>query len=1650
MSLDTAGNTLGTARELPVRADSAAWNLRDRLDLTDTRDYYRFTLNGRSSINLVVNDLSADITLQLLDRNGNPLQTVNNAGGLAETLNRTLDTGTYYILVTPATTNTVTDYSLGFSTQSAGSVDLLWRNAGTGQTQLWQMQGTTRTATHILDWMPANWTLEATADFNGDGRPDLLWRDVTTGANQIWTMGGANNATRLATHTLATQALGWTLEGIADWSGDGRPDLLWRNGATGANQLWTMGGTGNLSRMGTVNLASAPTNWAIGGVYDFNGDGTPDIAWRDTTGSSNLIWLMGGANGATRTSEVPLESMPTAWRLEGIADVNRDGRGDLLWHNPTTGANTVWQLGSTFGSSTFTVASRTDLPSVTGSQRLVPLTRYGEPARLDLAGNTVATALNLGTLSRTGSYSDWVGTNDTADVFRFNLTATQTVTLGLTGLAADAQIQLLDSAGTVVRSSLNPGTAVESLTTTLNAGTYFIRVFQGAGDTAYTVNLTAATPQILRYNFTYFYNGSNTNSDYYTGTVVAYSGTYAVGTTIDAVNQLNQAGFNGRYWISGATLTGTVADLGKVWVSTYDDVDASRRRYVPTWQTNPGFAHGYNFLGSEEGTVQDQGRTARFGLDFHEVDFGATVAPPDLVSQFFDVVQEPLTAGSGFDVQFRVQNTGAGSAGAFRVGFYLSTDSTVTTGDRLLGFTDFATLAANTTSASQTQRLTLPGATDAFWRGNGTYFVGMVVDTLGAVAETSETNNANTGLGTSMDDVAVTVVAPPPPTIDLRGVSFDAAPEALAPNGTTTANFRVQNTGNTTAGAFRVGFYLSTDNTITTGDRLLGFTDINALAAGATTANLAQSLTLPGASDTFWRTSGPYFIGMIVDSANSIVETSEVNNANQGNGTDWDDVTVTLPPPPTVDLVGSLFDSTESLTAGGSTTISFAVQNTGTVGAGAFKVRFYLSTDSTITATDRLLGTADINALGANASTGTLTRSVTLPGATDAVWRGTGSYFLGMVVDADNTVVETNDTNNANRGNGLDWDEVTVTLPPAPTTDLAGLFFDAPASGAAGGSLNVSFAVQNTGNRAAGAFKVGLYLSTDSTITPGDRLLSTHDIASLAANGTSSSISRLITLPGATDPFWRGTSTYYIGLVIDTDNTVVETNETNNANRGNGIDWNDVTVTLPTTLVDPTAATGRTSGNLGIDALLDPSVPYWNTSTNGGIITYSFYKAAAGPYVGPYYREKATEVNETIKRSVRGILAHLETVINVRFQEMDEASGRSGVLRYMFSDGGNDPDFYAYAYYPHTHPVGGDIHLNAAYEQDPNNAFSGGYGTHGYTTLIHETFHALGLKHPGNYNGNGTGTGPFLSGDLDHTFNTVMSYNFDGPSAITPMAYDVRVLQYLYGARDFNATATSYRFSTVHSYSVNGQTVGTATQPMKLSLWDSNGVDTLDFSNLSSATSYHFDLREGGALTTQNAYNAFEYEDWVTGEYYTNTAFGTALTFGTVIENLVNSGANDTIIANGANNVFQGYTTNRTTGSDVIEGGNAADVLDLSSYSLAGLTATVAGSHLTIRLGTNGTVQLRNYYGTNGQMRILVGGTYYTYTAGRWQVATAPLRPVQPGTPLSRGLTALTHPTVNSAVLQGHPTACRCLHCGRPNGWNQLGQSNLTRPVKPV
>lgn len=65
-------------------------------------------------------------------------------------------------------------------------------------------------------------------------------------------------------------------------------------------------------------------------------------------------------------------------------------------------------------------------------------------------------------------------------------------------------------------------------------------------------------------------------------------------------------------------------------------------------------------------------------------------------------------------------------------------------------------------------------------------------------------------------------------------------------------------------------------------------------------------------------------------------------------------------------------------------------------------------------------------------------------------------------------------------------------------------------------------------------------------------------------------------------------------------------------------------------------------------------------------------------------------------------------------------------------------------------------------------------GTGGYETLLHEIGHALGLKHP--FEGS-----PQLSGILDNTGNTVMSYTQNGGAKSTFQVLDIDALYWIYG-----------------------------------------------------------------------------------------------------------------------------------------------------------------------------------------------------------------------------------------------------------------------------
>ncbi len=360
--------------------------------------------------------------------------------------------------------------------------------------------------------------------------------------------------------------------------------------------------------------------------------------------------------------------------------------------------------------------------------------------------------------------------------------------------------------------------------------------------------------------------------------------------------------------------------------------------------------------------------------------------------------------------------------------------------------------------------------------------------------------------------------------------------------------------------------------------------------------------------------------------------------------------------------------------------------------------------------------------------------------------------------------------------------------------------------------------------------------------------------------------------------------------------------------------------------------------NPSIDALL--SGYKWTNNQ----ISYSFYENDV--FNGTYYgSETVSEVSEGVKNNVKTIFNWIEEVTNIDFVEVTETANNIGQIRFMLSNGPG----YAYAYYPTStslFSVSGDVHLNPSYDNtSTTNGFQNAAGKHGFMTLVHEIGHTLGLKHPHD----GTTTLPTTE---DNITNTVMSYNFTGNSSGTYMPYDIKALQSLYGVKEHNIEDSIYQFNNrIDQFTVNGELYLNTPNLTKQTIWDTNGIDTLDFSKLAvNSAGYHFDLNPGGWLINNSADN---------GDYYNS---GTSLAYNVNIENLINSTSNDNIIANSLPNKFSGYFSNTFTGNDVIYSSNSQDILDLSNYSSSTITQTQNVNDLVLSLSNNGSITIKDYY----------------------------------------------------------------------------------------
>jgi serralysin len=350
--------------------------------------------------------------------------------------------------------------------------------------------------------------------------------------------------------------------------------------------------------------------------------------------------------------------------------------------------------------------------------------------------------------------------------------------------------------------------------------------------------------------------------------------------------------------------------------------------------------------------------------------------------------------------------------------------------------------------------------------------------------------------------------------------------------------------------------------------------------------------------------------------------------------------------------------------------------------------------------------------------------------------------------------------------------------------------------------------------------------------------------------------------------------------------------------------------------VAATSSYGPT-GNPAVDGLLSGSK--WAI----GSLTYSF-PTSASFYGSPYGSGEPTSnfeaFNSAQQTATRTILKLYSSVANIQFVEVTESASVHGDLRYAMSDKPGT----AWAYYPTTAAEGGDAWFNNSkgYYDNPIK------GNYGYLTIMHESGHALGLKHPHEVSGS-FGAMPLSYDSLEYSVMSYRSYVGGPATAYTVastsypqslMMYDIAALQKMYGANySTNGSDTVYTWSaTTGEMSVNGVGQGTpAGNKIFMTVWDGGGVDTYDFSNY--GTNLVVSLLPGGWTTVSTTQLAV----LGSGKYAVGNIANALLFEGnpaSLIENVIGGSGSDMILGNTAKNGLTGGA-----GNDVLDGGAGVD-----------------------------------------------------------------------------------------------------------------------------
>ncbi|KAB8315713.1 S8 family serine peptidase [Tolypothrix campylonemoides VB511288] len=286
--IDNAGGLFQDARNVTVNSQTKSYS--DWLSVSDTNDYYKFSLNTSSNFQLGLSGLNDDANVQLLDVNGNTLASSVNLGITNESINRNLDAGIYYVQVNLYEgSETFYNLSLSATPVSGDVLPPTPTSVDTSSLASGGIQQPIPASSSTL--LPAECYVKGTLRADTFGYQSAYNRAVYSGNGNVEYGSGARDLLDLSSFLSTDATINFNLVestgGVVYNPGNGNrvfDAITFSNG----KEILFEGIEAIKFADKTINLSVTPNDPMFGQQWNLQMMGVQN-AWRFTTGSSNVL-----------------------------------------------------------------------------------------------------------------------------------------------------------------------------------------------------------------------------------------------------------------------------------------------------------------------------------------------------------------------------------------------------------------------------------------------------------------------------------------------------------------------------------------------------------------------------------------------------------------------------------------------------------------------------------------------------------------------------------------------------------------------------------------------------------------------------------------------------------------------------------------------------------------------------------------------------------------------------------------------------------------------------------------------------------------------------------------------------------------------------------------------------------------------------------------------------------------------------------------------------------------------------------------------------------------------------------------------------------------------------------------------------------------